>query len=815
MAQPVDPDSPASDSSRSPKVSVEAFYQQAVAAFKAQDYARALALFQRLEALPSASPYRLKVLIGRVRVHQHLGQGEQARQLCRQLLDSPSPQAREWASQMLSRADKAAIAPTLDSPHPSAARADLSGFVPLEKASPQAGSNPTPPPAAASQPISPAHPGPTAEQSAALRPAEPASEGNVGAGSLFHYRQLNQQPDSDRDDASAAADFRKPASSPSPAPKPAARRPQAKARSHAQPLPRPLALGLGQALTAIALVWVVNYAFHAVLRTLDGLLRWVRWPVQLSLPGAYQSYTVWIVAGLVLLALASPWLIDQILTLWYQQRPLSVRQLQAHSPSALRLLRQMCRQQNWPMPELRLIDDSAPLCFSYGWLPRHTRIVVSQGLLDQTPDKYLTAFYAYELARMVNGSLPVLSAAGLPLVLLHTGYRRLAQAADASSQPLQGVIGGGAGLLYGLFWLLRQALLWLSRLCCRWGDRQAVALTQPGPVSEALLQNTEAIAVYLRRYGTLHPLHASLEVLMPVSSRQAIASGGLLRSSKGDRAAILSILIAIDGFNPYRQWLRVNASHQPLGERLLWLNQQAIIRDQPDLVPTEALQQVPLTSLNVSPYLLLTQKGPLVGLLTGGSLAMGLWFVGGVVNHFGWQRLNWLYQDSSILVGGLWLGLGIGLLLRVNALFPDPDSRSTSTPPRKTVGVLLQPPSALPVRAQPVTLQGKLRGLVGVGNYGCQELYLDDSTGLVKLAHPAPVGSFQGLFQPHAHPLSWIGREVTVTGWSRYGGGMLWVDINQVKLSQQAAFFTYGPIWATLVSLFSSSVGILIIFRGG
>ncbi|MGB7313779.1 MAG: hypothetical protein WA939_12655, partial [Nodosilinea sp.] len=80
MAQPIDPNSDpnsqASGSSHSAQPPVEAFYQQAVAAFKAQDYGRALARFQRLEQLPSTSPYHLKALMGQVRVHQRLGQND-------------------------------------------------------------------------------------------------------------------------------------------------------------------------------------------------------------------------------------------------------------------------------------------------------------------------------------------------------------------------------------------------------------------------------------------------------------------------------------------------------------------------------------------------------------------------------------------------------------------------------------------------------------------------------------------------------------------------------------------------------------------
>lgn len=806
MAQPIDSNSQASGSRHADRLSAEAFYQQAIAAFKAQDYDQALARFQRLEQLPAASPYYLKALMGRVRVHQRLGQDDQVKRICHQLLDSPSPQAKQWAEQVLSHlSESTAIAGAPDNERQTiTAGADLSGFVPLENSKTLSPPVAAPQPATPTRPVKPTQPVPQEDADiAAVQPPPDQDAPEPELRSLFHYQQLNQQPDAENEEVRARpAEATPSASSSTPPVEPAVPKPAAPpSRTQRQvPLPkRPLALWLGQGLTAIALIWVINWAFHFMTR-------------------AYQSYTVWVVIGLVLLALASPWLMDFALAAWYRQRSLSIRQLQTHSPGTLRLLRQVCRQQGWPMPELRLIADPAPLCFSYGWLPRYTRIVISQGLLDQATDQTLTTFYSYELARMVNGSLSVLSAVGLPLLLLHTGYRWLAQKANTLSQPLiQGLLGGGAGLLYGLFWLLRQAVLWLSRLCCRWGDRRVVALTQhPDQMIEVVVDATAAIATYLQQHGTLHPLHTSLEILMPVSSRQAIAPGRLLAASEDDRAAILSTLLAVDGLNPYRQWLRVNASHEPLGERLLWLHQQALLRGQPGLtLESEPSRQPSLVTTTVSLPLLLLQKAPLAGLVAGGGLAMGLWFVGGVVNRLGWQRLSWLYQDPSILIGGLWLGLGLGLLLRINVLFPEPGSQLANQPTGETVASLLLHPSSLPVQGQPVSLRGKLRGLTGTGNWDCQELYLDDSSGQVKLVNPVPIGTLQGLLQPQTHPANWVGRIVTVTGWSRYGGGMLWIDINQVKIDQRHAFSTYGPIWATLMSLISSGIGIVTIFRGG
>ncbi|WOD38804.1 M48 family metalloprotease [Nodosilinea sp. E11] len=847
MAQPIDPNSPTPNSDRRPGRSVEEVYRQAVSAFKGHQYAQSLVLFRRLGQLPPSSPYYPKALMGQVRSHQRLGQLVQARRVCRQLLDSDSPAASQWAKQTLSQLPQAkegvtppaeGVTPPAEAQPPAkptrgqASRSDLSGFVPLEGTV----STPQPPrqtpPAAASGPSPSPWPGAARDEDFTPNdidrdPSAPEAEYR----SLFHYQQLNQQSEPEAASEQAPGQRLEPPLESAPsrllsqsaagqrstaqtvAPKTSSIKPRSEPQ---RPLPkRPLELWAGQGLTAIAVLWAINWAVHAALRTVDSGLRWVRWPLRLSLPGAQQSYTLWIVIGLVLLALASPWILDFALARWHRQQPLTPRQLQAHSPSALRLLHQMCRQQDWQLPELRLISDPAPLCFSYGWLPRNTRIVISQGLLESHSDQALAALYSYELARMVNG-MPVLSAMGLLLLLLHSGYRWLAEVGNGlSNLLLRNSLGLLSSTFYGLFWLLRQSALWLSRLCCSWGDRRAVALTQhPDYLAEGLLQLTGAIATHLQRQGTLHPLQISLEILMPISHRQAITPGSLLISAEPQPDSSL-MLITLDGQNPYRQWLRVNASHIPLGERLRWLNQQALLRGQPSI---SSDHQPAIATTTVSLLLLWLQKAPLAGLMLGGGLAMGLWFLGGIFEWLGWQRLSWLYQDPSLLWGGLWLGLGLGLMVRINALFPDAEHQlppATATLSSGTVAALLQNTSPLPVQGQPVTLRGKLRGSVKIENWGCQELYLDDPSGLVKLINPVPLGSIQGLLQAGHHPLRWIGRIVTVKGWGRYGGGMLWVDIHQIQLDQRSRFQAHGPAWATLLSLTSSLIGIIIIVRGG
>jgi Zn-dependent protease with chaperone function len=57
------------------------------------------------------------------------------------------------------------------------------------------------------------------------------------------------------------------------------------------------------------------------------------------------------------------------------------------SPETNRLLRSYCQQRNWPVPALKLLPTTAPIVMSYGCLPRFTRIVVSQGVLDQLTEE--------------------------------------------------------------------------------------------------------------------------------------------------------------------------------------------------------------------------------------------------------------------------------------------------------------------------------------------------------------------------------------------------------------------------------------------
>ena len=790
-------------------------YRQGVQAFKQGRDREALAWFQQLTQLPTATPQvQLKGRMGLILTQQRLGQVDQARQGCQQVLASGIPQARQWAESVLEKLPPPTQTPPGKPTPPALPTSDPTGFMPLP-----------PPVKTASAPV--------AEPQDGGKPAPPLAKPDAGFRpdpdgiSLFHYQQLNQEAGAEPSDpanpsqASSATQDRggtvpvpQPVSTDSqPRPQRQTVPPQTVPPRQGQrpsqgprrpPLGSPHGLWAVQIVTVLATLWVTTTGLHLLFRGVNTLLRQVTWPIRLGgIALLNRSYTGPIVVLFLGLMLTSPWWMDYLLAQIYGQRPLTARQLQGTHPEVLKRLRQQCRQRGWYLPELRLLPTTVPLCFSYGWRPRYLRIVVSQGLLDSGDDEMLGMFYAYELAHMVNQATAVISGLGGFLLILHTLHGRLAQWREGRSSRFPKVaLGGLAYGCYGLFWSLRRGLLWLSRRRSEWADRRVEALTQrPDLQQQHLCWLTSQLPAHLAQRGTLHPLWASLDILMPLSPQAALSPGSFI-PTLGAAATVLD-----DWANPYRHWLVGGASHPPLGERLFWLNQRAIQRQQPALNLAEPVPS-PLPSLSIPR--LMRQKSPVLGLLLGGGIALVFWFVGGLVLRLEWTRLSWWYQDESLLYGGVLLGLGLGLLTRINALYPD---ILAIQPPISEARLLLGSVDQLPVEGAPCRLSGTL--ISPLDNGQAQDLYLATLGGMVKLGFSSPQPMLWAL-RPTPSPLKpWVGRSVTVSGWRRRNDGVVWVDVATIGLSSQRQVIPIvAPIWATMISLGLCLWGVFVIFTG-
>ncbi|MCL1463707.1 zinc metalloprotease HtpX [Argonema galeatum] len=564
-----------------------------------------------------------------------------------------------------------------------------------------------------------------------------------------------------------------------------------------------------QALTAIALFisvfWALGGILNFAIKTANDLL--IKLRVIYENDDYYSSPTRFVpiaavIATLALVA-ASPWLMDGLLRSYYGLKSLSVETLSERSPEAARVLQGFTRERRLPVPTLFVLPDSAPLALTYGNLRRTARIAVSQGLLDRLADDEIASIYAAQLGHILHWDFVLMSLGVLVFQVPYIFYWRVAALGDQSQNSfLRFVAGAFAALGYGIYWLFRCPILWLSRARVYYSDRISCEITgNPNGLTRALLKIAMGIANDVERQGQTSYLLEGFELLTPVGYRQAITLGSLYPLIP------LEPILAWDYLNPSTRPLAINNSHPPMGKRLQILARYASYWN----VETE-LNFSSQSSLTAQKSKLFLQAWPYFGVFLGLALAGILWLIGGISSSIRFRPLDWMWGDRSLLYGSLLIGISMGIFLRINSFFPD--IKPFNLPGEALLPELLANPAALPVDSQPVRLQGKLLGRPGIGNWLCQDLILQTATGLVKLHHFSRFGPI-GNFWPHStRPSDLVNRPLTATGWFRRGATP-WIDIDTLQTQTGRTTQSFHPIWSTILGLAAAVWGAYIIYQGG
>jgi Zn-dependent protease with chaperone function len=525
---------------------------------------------------------------------------------------------------------------------------------------------------------------------------------------------------------------------------------------------------------------IVNWIFWQISWPLD--LR--RWATLSANPSGF------LITVLLILFAASPWILDFILTQTYHLKRLKWLDLERYSPESTRLLKRVSGQRRHPIPKLSVLPDAAPIAFTYGYLPQHARIVVSQGLLTQLSDDEIATLYAAELAHIVHWDFAVMSGLTLIAQLPYWAYWQVAAWSDRQhDRVLQTLAVAASSLAYGLHQWLRLPGLYLSRMRHYYSDRLATELTgNPNGLTRALIKMATGMRQDIQHQGYTSPLLESFDLLMPVAPL-------MVESWEWDRS------------NAFRHWLSVNNSHSPLGDRLYLLTLYAKHwKLESELDWNEKNNSIQKPKNNQ----FLLQTAPFVGIAVGVAIALCLWGLGWIAGKAGWLGLSWLWRDQSVLVGSPLIGFSFGTFLRINAFFPDIKHSNTHT----DLAQLLSPPTALPVDSQPVRLQGQILGRRGFSNWLHQDLLLQTETELIPLHHTSSLGLLGDLRPQPLRPQKLMNDTVTVIGWWRRGATP-WIDVESIQAKRGTTLRSEHPIWSTTLGAIAALLGIYMIFKGG
>jgi len=759
-----------------------------LAAIKQGNYPLAIQQLERYlvsQAGALEQPDSIKARMWLATVYVRSGQPKKAIAVCQQLRDSPNAKLREWASQTLEEIEQRY--PTLGKgTNSDAEAADLAGFVPLQSEASGTRSVFIPPTksAAADQPSvensespSPIHPPSIVKKSSATTPPQAPSIWR-SAGRSQRWQPLNKLNP---------------------------------ARLQWAEMATPIGLFLLIAsvfavLNGVGLLWF---------RFITSVLRWSSPIPSLEIP------VVQILVILGGLFVVSPWLLDALLKGLYNLHPLSANTLGGYSPESYRVIQRFCQQHKMPLPRLGVVPSQAPLAFTYGSLRRFSRIVVSQGLLDQLADDEIAAIYAGELGHILHWDFSLMSWVTIVTQIPYAFYWKAAEAGDLlrarsalrkrESKLMAVLLGIGADLLaigsalsYSSYWLLRWSGLWLSKQRVIYSDRAACNLTgNPNGLIRALVKSAIATAQTIQRDTKTDYLLESFDLLTPVGCRSALSSGSVYPYTS------LESLLAWDLVNPDRGWLVLNNSHPLMGDRLQRLTHYALHWQlEPEI-------DLPSAPSHRNPRSILLQGAPFFGLAAGYLVAQILWFAAQIAYRFGVQQISWLASDYSLFAGFMMIGLGIGIFLRFNAFFPELKnlelSRSSSQDESDSPSLvdLLTNPNALPIDRQPIRLEGTLLGRAGIANWLGQDLLLQTSKGLIKLHYLSQLGAIGNLLPQATRPADLVGQSVRVTGWFRRGATP-WIDMDTVRSGAQISRSGH-QVWSTLLAGTAILFGLFLI----
>ena len=586
----------------------------------------------------------------------------------------------------------------------------------------------------------------------------------------------------------------------------------------------PLKLRLQEILTILAIGWLVPFSIPTAIRLLNSILKKIPfWNPYIQPPSDLKEVLLFV--GLPIL-MALPWTVSFLLRLYGPWQTLTPEELEAISPATKPLLRKFFRSQhNVKLPKLLCIDSPIPLITSYGHRPRNARIILSQGLIARLNNEQIAALIAGELGHINSQTfvvLPWLNAFlqlpfGIYGVLFRIGnicQTKLKTPMDAgwrflyrSGLVLSGLFGA---IAYGFFKLWRWPLLWISRQRLAYGDRTAVNLLgDPNTYSRALMAYGQALSDAVATTEQTPPILEAFELVLPLGLPDA------LTASFAPTALPREERFGWDAASPYRRWLSLNNSHEPLGDRLAHIASYA--------KPGPVSQEVELATQSTSvlnPFAVLKAKAnqrrkllnetfatwkpllyqgfPFYGAVLGLALGFGLWALGATVSLFGGWWFDWVYGDRQLLWGCIPLGVGIGLIIRTNDFFPQRASREGS--PVAAVQTLMPDPSKLPIAAEPVEFSGKLVGRPGVANWLGQDLLLLSEQGPLRLHWCSPLGPAGNLWPKFLRPSFLLNREVIVSGWLRRGA-TLWLDVEQIRTANGGKSSQRGhPMWAAVMA---------------
>lgn len=490
----------------------------------------------------------------------------------------------------------------------------------------------------------------------------------------------------------------------------------------------------------------------------------------------------------------SPWIMDLTQQWLYKTRWVNLDEIGRYSPETVKIIEQICQQKNLKQPRLGIIDDQNPTAFTYGTLPNSARVVVSQGLFTYLDDDEIAAVYAHELGHVVHWDFAVMTLASTLVQICYLFFvfaRRIGRHSDKAKDALQAL----SLAAYLFYWIGTFLLLYLSRIREYFADHFAAQVTgNPNALSRALVKIAYGLVEEGRREPEPSRLMQGTRALGIYDHKAAVTTGTAYRISASPER--LGRVFLWDMFNPWGWWMELQSTHPLTGKRIRALSNYA---EQLDLATEFDMARVVKEGKNLSQqklyggfffdlFLYLAETiGFFAGLIIGSILAAQTGYKG-------------------LAIGGVFLGLGVGILLKALVMFPQYEQA-----PETDILSLMADPYASPLRGKPAKLNGTLIGRGDAGYIFGSDLQFQDKTGLLFLRYSSRFGPIGNFLFGMSRVKNLIGSQTKTLGWFRRGAAS-WLDLIRLETENGTIVNSYHRFWSFLLSIILILLGIYLVF---
>jgi Zn-dependent protease with chaperone function len=470
-------------------------------------------------------------------------------------------------------------------------------------------------------------------------------------------------------------------------------------------------------------------------------------------------------------------------------------------------------------PRLGIVRDLNPNAFCYGWTKNSARLVITEGILHYLDDEEQTAVVSHELGHIVHNDFILMTVVfAIPLILLTIARwsyyaarfsgRGSGDKDDASKIALALIV--IAVLSYVAYYIGYLVSFFVSRIREYYADQHSAEVTEdPNTLSTALVK----IAYGLLVGGSAHDVKErnrskvralrGLGIFDPKKA-QYFATQGIGPSGEYSKDAIQAAA-GWDLYNPWARYFQLFSTHPLPAKRIIRLNEQCEIYGKTAEIDFSGARKIKEEQVGKSMMGEFLTDVFIKSLPTIIFIVLAVLSIVWLFAFFGWFSIGGLATLSNLTLmwaTGLFV-MGIGVILRTSFMY-----RKGFEP--ATVLDLVTHINVSPVRPIPAIIEGKIIGKGIPGYWFSDDLYFQDSTGLMYIDYRFGL-SIVDFFWAITKVPGLIGQQVRIKGWYRRGPNP-YLQVDTIESESGRRFRNYSKHMTYILAVVFFIISVLLFY---